>query len=310
MTEEAAEAAGAAPNAARLQRAAAPLVPVLLATQALRLVVAVVAGILASRRDDFGTPHLVSTGDRIAQFGTAGDGLGTTILLLAVVVLWWQSTDSDLGLGDAAAVRGWRRRAAVAAWLLALSGLSSLLAAIGFTVEASAAHFLDDARAAQIIGFSVAYVVLAAGGVYVVRRLLYATDEIAVAATIDGEAAVFAVDRQSGDVLAWATMRDAVEQAPVYGVEEDEYEFFLDDGTVLAAGVDDEGQVQLRPTEAERFDDLVRHLQEYAGRHELAVDPGDDDEPLAYVDLISRRRWLEMWPGWLRWAGRLARPPR
>src|SRR4029079_12691706 len=55
----------------------------------------------------------------------------------------------------------------------------------------------------------------------------------------DGEgepsAAVFAVDRRTGDVLAWPSWRAAVENAPLYGVEDEEYDWFLDDGAVLRA---------------------------------------------------------------------------
>ena len=37
----------------------------------------------------------------------------------------------------------------------------------------------------------------------------------------EDEAAVFAVDRRNGEVLAWPSRQAAREQAPVYGVEDD-----------------------------------------------------------------------------------------
>jgi hypothetical protein len=120
---------------------------------------------------------------------------------------------------------------------------------------------------------------------------------------------VFAVDRRNGDVLAWSSMTKAVMEAPVFGVEDNEYEFFLDDGTVLSAGIVDD-RVRFTPSDVERADDLIAALRAYAERTGIAVDEGEADEPLAYVDTISRDHWLDMWPAWLRWIGRVVRPPR
>ena len=57
-------------------------------------------------------------------------------------------------------------------------------------------------------------------------------------------------------------------------------------------------EVHLQPTPDERPDELLRLLTAYAERRGLTID--EPDEPLAYVDPISRDHYLEMWPGWLR----------
>ena len=104
-------------------------------------------------------------------------------------------------------------------------------------------------------------------------------------------------------ISAWPSAR---ENAPLYGVEDDEYEWFLDDGGVLRATATGR-VVSFSPTGEERPDDLLRHLKEYALRRGIVIDDEDANEPLAYVDPIAREHYLEMWPGWLRWLGRLAR---
>lgn len=292
-------------RALRLLPAADLLARVLLWVTGLRFVVAAASGFVAIAHDQYGPAGAVRTGDIIATFAGAGDGVGLLLLLLVVALLWTVRAVDDSP--DATRARRWRTRGVVAAWLLALAALSALLYIVGISVEAAAAGASATGRIVQITGFSAVQAVAALGAVAVVRGLLAHHD---AAGRDDPAAAVFAVDRRTTDVLAWPSLDDALLRAPVYGVEEEEYDFYLDDGTVLDAGLDADGRVALVPTETDRFDELVRHLRAYAQRRGIEVATENADEPLAYVDPISRWHWLQTWPGWLRWMGHIARPPR
>ncbi|HET7531407.1 MAG TPA: hypothetical protein VFJ98_10650 [Mycobacteriales bacterium] len=266
------------------------LVASLLVAQAIRLVAAVVGGIATAAQNVDFAPAPFRNGVIVAQFGDAGDGVGILLLLLATALLCWQVSAAG--------------RAATG-WLLVLTAVSAVLAAIGFGIESSAGDFHDWQRLVSVEGFQLAYLVATLGALAVVRRLSPA----AAPAERDDEAsaAVFAVDRRTGAVLAWPSVRDAEARAPLYGVEDDEYDWFLDDGVVLVATADGR-DVRLSPTGDERPDVLLRHLKDYAERRGLTIDEDDDeDEPLAYVDPITRDHYLDMWPGWLRWLGRLTR---
>jgi hypothetical protein len=298
----------------RLRRAAEPLVLALLAAAGVRIVAAVGSTLADLARNDLGLPPgigtRVSLGVRLGEFGQAGDEVGALLLLLAVALLWLSALAA--AGADARGVARWRRDTVLAVWLLALTALSSVLLLVGALVELPGQDFFPAAHLVYVAGVAVATLVMCAGGIYVSRGLRFSVDSVGAGGGNDdvaAPAAVFAIDRRNGDVLAWSSMRRAIEEAPVYGVDDDEYEFFLDDGTVLAAGVVDE-RVQLTPTQVDRFDHLLAALQDYAGRRGLAVDDDERDEPLAYVDVVDRDRWLEMWPGWLRWMGRFVRPAR
>lgn len=287
----------------RLHRVARPIVLVLLTAQALRLLTSVVAGITSLKESAPDGIPFYSTGQKVAAFGGAGDGVGVLLLAVAVVVLWLSLQQWD---------SRWTRQAEVAVWLLVLTVADVVVHAIGVSIEITEVSQVRLwGQLVGFIGFDLAYVVLAVGCVYVLRGLSYVADDAALLGLDDTDslAAVFAVDRRNGDVLAWSSMASAVAEAPVFGVEDNEYEFFLDDGTVLSAGIVDD-RVQFTPTDVERTDDLVAALRAYAERTGIDVDPAEADEPLSYVDPISRDHWLDNWPAWLRWIARIARPPR
>ena len=297
------------PRSAR--RAAVPLLRVVLAAQALRLAVAVISGIVAGTEHfagaDFGVGPRESGAERLLQFANAGDGEGAILMMLAVVLLWLVAM---LPRSE----RSWRGDYIATCWLLALTALSSLLAVAGYLWVASDQEFFPASQEVQLVGFAIVYAAATAALLYVVHGINATVVSTAAAAgdadSYDDEgeaaAAVFAVDRKTGDVLAWASRREAVEKAPLYGVEDDEYDWFLDDGSVLRATAQGR-DVSFRATGEERPDDLVRALKEHALRRGLTVDEEEADEPLAYVDLIARDHYLDMWPGWLRWLGRLSR---
>jgi len=296
------------PRSAR--RAAVPLLRIVLAVQALRIVVAVISGIVAGTEHfpgaDFGVGPRESGAERLLQFASAGDGEGAILIALAAVLLWLVAM---LPRSE----RSWRGDYIATGSLVVLTGLSSVLAAVGYLWLASDQQFFPGSQEVQLVGLAIVYAATSAALLYVLRGVDATVAATAVpgdAEASDGDdepsAAVFAVDRRTGDVLAWPSWRAAVENAPLYGVEDDEYDWFLDDGAVLRATAQGR-DVSFTPTGEERPDDLVRHLKEYAARRGLSVDEEEADEPLAYVDLIARDHYLEMWPGWLRWLGRLFR---
>jgi hypothetical protein len=295
----------------RLRRAADPLVLALVVAQAVRIVAAVASALTDIARNDSGLPpglgSRANLGVRLSDFGQAGTETGALILLLALALLW-MSAPPVRETGGRTADR-WRSHAFLVGWLLFLTALSALLLLAGALVELPDQDFFPAAHVIYIAGLAGATLVMCAAGIYVSRALLSSVDRAAADDDVTAPAAVFAIDRRNGDVLAWPSMRRAVEEAPVYGVDDDEYEFFLDDGTVLSAGLV-EDRVQLTATGVERYDHLLSALQDYATRRGLVIDEDDVSEPLAYVDPVDRDHWLEMWPGWLRWIGRFVRPPR
>jgi hypothetical protein len=276
------------------------LVSTLLVAQAIRLVASVVGGVTTiGQREDFG-PGRFHTGEVLAAFGSAGDGAAIALLAVATAVLWWRTTTTGhqtrTGQRD------------VLVWLLGLTALAAVMEAVGASIEASIGGFAG-VRLVAVIGFEAAYVVAAIGAIAAVRRLSpvsVTADDAADEIGGESGAAVFAVDRTTGAVLAWPSVREARAKAPLYSVTDDEYEWFLDDGVVLAASVIGR-DVQLTPTPEERPDDLLRQLKEHASRRGLVLDDVEADEPLAYVEPITRDNYLELWPHWMRPLGRFFR---
>ena len=274
------------------------LLTTVLVAQAIRLVAGVVGGVVTATDQTPFAPGRFRTGAAIAEFGAAGDGVGIVLLLLAAALLWWRAA----GRAPTAGVPRLGRFREATAWLLMLTAVAVVLVIVGLTIEASVDVGAGWRRVVSLQGFQIAYLVAAVGALVVVRGLAFGREDVDDAE--GSPAAVFAVDRQTGAVLAWWSIREAADNAPLYGVEDDEYEWYLDDGTVVAASAED-GDVHLVPGDDERPQELIRHLQEHAQRRGLRVD--DPDEPLEYVDPITRDHYLQMWPGWMRWIGRLVR---
>jgi hypothetical protein len=287
------------PGAAR--RALLLLLRLVLAVQAARLVLAVISGIAASTQhspgEGFGAGPLASGAQRLLEFAGAGEGSGALLILLAVALLWLVSM---LPPRD----RRPQAEASAVSWLAVLTGVSALLAAAGYVWVASDQDFFPASQEIDLVGSALIYAGAMTGAFGAVRSIERAVPSSAAADGDEPGAAVFAVDRTTGSVLAWPSMSAARANAPLYGVEDDEYLWFLDDGTVVEASA--EGQdVALVPTDEQKPDELLTYLKAYVQRRGLVID--DEDEPLAYIDPIARDHYLEMWPGWLRWIGRLTR---
>ncbi|HET6818079.1 MAG TPA: hypothetical protein VFH66_12715 [Mycobacteriales bacterium] len=287
----------------RARTAGELLVTLLLAVQAIRFLASVVGGIATWRqRTDFGPPGRFHVGEILASFGAYGDGVGVLLLVVAVVMLWFARLTPAHQAGTPAVWQTDPLR-----WLLALTAVGAAVGTLGVALEVSVTGLPIGARLVAEVGFQSSYIVLALGAMVALRRV-----DAIDASTVDPDestdapAAVFAVDRRTGDVHAWASRAEARAKAPLYGVEDDEFDWYLDDGAVLRATADGR-DVVFTPTGGERPDDLLRHLKEYAVRRGITVDEEESDEPLAYVEPIARDHYLEMWPGWLRWLGHLTR---
>jgi hypothetical protein len=179
------------------------------------------------------------------------------------------------------------------------------------------------------------YALLAAGGSLAVVRLRSAQARPSRADAAD--ATVFAVDRGNGNVLVYLSVDEAERKMSVYSVEDAEFDFYGEDGTVLEARVVQDRNV-ISATEGNRRDDLLAALRAFVQRRGIDIgvvavtdwdeepdwDAGREtiggggpdgeledeledgelepfgDDPLDYAAAIREWQWRELWPPWLR----------
>jgi hypothetical protein len=273
------------------------LAVVIVAAVGVRLVNAVAAGIseLAQSHDDFPNTW-IDRGQTLLNFGSAGDGVDVLLCLTAAALVWW------LLRADEPAERLRSATAAVFV-LVALSALTSAVGYVFFAVGPGEVQWYAQFRGT---GDSLVYMALAIAGYVTTRRLAFLPGAAGEAFADDGDPLVFAVDRQSGDVRAYFSVDEAARRTHVYSVEDDEYAFYTDEGDVIAVTIEQD-RVMMRPTDANGRDELLERLKEFVVRRDIHVDVLDADDPTAYAGPISDWQWLQLWPGWLRWMGRLLR---
>lgn len=83
-------------------------------------------------------------------------------------------------------------------------------------------------------------------------------------------------------------------------VDNDEYAFFGDDGTVITGSVQD-GRVVLTATNEKRLAELQERLRTYLLHPRVAMDPGLADDPAVLADLLIERARARRWPRWPNW---------
>lgn len=266
----------------------------------LRLLTSVVAGIVDIAGSDPGYfPHRTAArvGDILVTLGGAGDGTGVVLTVAALAILWLlhgSALDTD------------RLRVATAT-AFGLTALLAFAATAGFWLLFSVAT--DDVVWSRLVsgtGSSLAVAIVALGGAAATRTLPVAAAERRQSSGFTDDPFVFAVDRHSGDVHAYFSADEAARRTHVFAVEDGEYAFYADDGTVIAATVEQD-QIMLRPTMSTDPDGLLQRLKEFVTRRGINVAAADADDTTAYVVPINDWQWLELWPGWLRWMGRLVR---
>jgi hypothetical protein len=274
------------------------LAAVIVAAVGARVVFAVTAGIadLAQSPDDFPNDR-IRLGEALLIFGNAGDGVDVLLGLAATALVWW------LLRADEPAER---LRSATAA-VFVLVAVSALAAAAGYVLFAVNPGGVLWSGLFRGAGDGVVYAAVAAAGFVATRRLARLPGPAGADIADDGDPLVFAVDRQSGDVRAYFSVDDAARRTHVYSVEDEEYAFYTDEGDVIAATIE-EDRVMLRPTTANDREELLQRLKRFVVRRDIHVDVLDTDDPTAYAGPISDWQWLQLWPGWLRWMGRIVRP--
>lgn len=286
----------AAPS--RDARVAGTLAAAVLAGAVFRVLVAVAAGI--AEWAEAGPGYFGRGRDRAADlliiFGSPGDGVGVLLVIAAMGLLWWRwRAGGGVNMSALGLVR----------LLFALTALAAVLQLIGYGLAISQESSVLWARFIEAVGMSTAFAGIAVGGVIATGGLVAAVDADEVGSDLD--AVVFAVDRATGDVHAYFSVDQAARKTHVYSVEDQEIEFFTDEGGVLQATVEHD-RVVLRRTDEQRRGELLGCLKRFATRRELHVDVLDVDDPSAYAVPISDWQFLQLWPGWLRWLGRLFRP--
>jgi len=271
---------------------------VLVAGAGIRLLAAVVAGFVDWHDSGSYFPAgRVRAFDVLTTFGAAGDGTGVLLAVAAAATVWWLSwRDGSIASSLRASVM----------WLFGVTAALAAADGIGFGFLYSYESERQTPRLIHTEGFTLAYIVVTVGGLLLLRRL---GDAIAAQDSDDLDAFVFAVDRKSGDVRAFLSAGEAKRRMHVYSVEDDEFAFYTDEGTVLAATVVDD-RIVLRPTDQQRLGELVESLKEFANRRGITIDDEDADDPTAYAVPIGRWHWLEMWPPWMRPIGMLFRSRR
>ena len=273
---------------------------VLLLAASMRIVIAIAAGVAAwaAENDDLGFPNgTARTGDVLINFGGAGDGVGVLLVVAAGVLVAWLLVSRE----PAEQLR------TTVGLVLALTAISAFVQALGQTLLfAFASESIVWSRLFFGAGDSLVYAGVALGALAATRRL----DALTVAHSAErfgDDPLVFAVDRQSGEVHAYLSVDAAERKSHVFSVEDDELAFYTDEGKVVGASVEHD-RVVLTPTDVDQRDVLLDRLREFVVRRGIHVHPQDDDNPVAYARPISDWQWLQLWPGWLRWMGRMFRP--
>lgn len=280
-------------------RIARSLAQVLLLGAALRIVVSVAAGIAEwAQNGDQDFPNgTFRAGDILVTVGEAGDGVGVLLGVAALALVWWLLAADE-------PVEGLRSTTAA---VLSVTAVSAFVQTVGYLLLFSIAP--PAALWSQLIlrvGHALVYAIVALGGVTAARRLAGLAPAHAVE-RFDDDPLVFAVDGPSGDVYAYFSVADAERKSHVYSVADDELTFYTDEGTVVRASVEDE-RVVLTPTDIDQRDALLERLRQFVVRRGIQVHPRDAEDPAAYARPISDWQWLQLWPGWLRWMGRIFRP--
>lgn len=285
---------GVRPAEGRLARL---LAVVVLAGAGVRLLAAIVAGFIEWAHSSFPAyePQRARAFDVLTTFGNGGDGAGVVLAIVAMFVVWWVSrTEEPLG----------PTLQLVACWVLGFTAALAVLEAVGVSLVFSLDSNNQSARLVESVGFALAAVVVAGGGIVLTRQFGLMLDEELAADDVD--AFVFAVDRHTIDVRAFFTVRDAIRRTHHYAVEEEEFDFYTDEGEVLRASAGD-GRIELQPTGEMRPEELLARLKEFVLRRGISIDEEDADDTTAYVDPINKWQWLENWPPWMRPLGYLFR---
>ena len=278
----------------RVQPVWRALAVVVVVAASLRLLAAVVSGTISALTADQGPTGRFRVGEIISGFGVAGDTIGAALAVLALAL---------------AVFTAYQRRALVVAAgvVVGLTAVSIVAAVVGTVLVASGfPGNPENAVIARAIGFGLADLMLCIGGGVLAAQLSPPVGTDAAGGEAGLDPVIFAVDRADGEVFAFFSRQEAARTLNVYSVEDDEFLLYGDDGAVIVAQVVG-GRVAFTVTDDRRPAELLTHLQQFAMRVGLTVDPDLFNEPWAYAHPISEWQWLQLWPGWMRPLGGLVR---
>jgi hypothetical protein len=262
---------------------------VLLAAVSLRLLGAGIAGAITTVQSRDFPEGRGRAANILNAFGSTGDTVSVLLVLAAAGLVGWGRPRPRADV--------LRPIVRVLLLMVAVVVLARLVAVFLIDVDLPAQAAGEEA---SLTAIGVADLLLCAGGLVVLRR----ADAIEDAMSDDVEPLVFAVDRGNGEVFAFFSYAEAVRTISVYSIEEDEFAFYADDGTVLNAAVID-GRTTFTPTDVDAREELMQQLQRFA--QAKALDVADPSDPTSYAVPVADWQWLELWPGWLRGIGRLFR---
>lgn len=269
---------------------------VLVVAAALRLLASVVSGlgVLSQHRDGEFFASTVRAGNILLAFGAGGDSAGALLLLAALGLIWWERRSGFLSPPGSSGV---------VATLFLVTALAALARTAGYLTLAAATRDTLWTNGIPSGLFGLADVLICIGGVGALARL-NAPPSTAVQEL--GANCVFAVDRIDGEVFSFFSITEATAAISAYSIEDDEFDFYADDGTVMTASVVDD-RLTFARTDDVRRDELLEHLRRFARQHDLLVDPRDRDDPTAYAVPSNEWQALQLWPGWMRPLARLIR---
>jgi hypothetical protein len=96
---------------------------------------------------------------------------------------------------------------------------------------------------------------------------------------------------EGNDVSAHPSLQAAADHVEPIDVENGEFDFFAEDGTVLVSETPPGGRVVLRPTSDRRPDQLRQRLLGYLTHARVGMDPALADDPLAAAQAIMDAEW-------------------
>ena len=108
---------------------------------------------------------------------------------------------------------------------------------------------------------------------------------------------------EGGDLSVHDSLTDAAEWVEAIDVENHEFDFFGDDGTVIAASA--EGQiVRLAPTDDRRPEELRARLDQFLAAIDSPAEIRSSSDVLTVGQYLIDRQWANLWPRRPRWLAR------
>ena len=109
------------------------------------------------------------------------------------------------------------------------------------------------------------------------------------------------------DVDVHPSIERAAASVEAIDVDNGEFDFYTDDGTVLKAETRD-GEVLLRPAGERKREELCERLRLYLVHPRVSLDPSFADDPLVFAQSVFDERWQRRSFQWFPRLDRRLRP--